>query len=285
LFQVLLWVLSYGAGTSGSRGGTSGAGGTSDARISSGSGSTGGVDGSTLPPASSLSTITTTTALPAPAVTIPPRIQPLQAISTLSLNIIPAGYVDHTINRGGTMTGTTSNNGTTYTLSALGAMTGTADHPGARIVNGAITNGSTTVYGLYGYMMGLINAARTGAKAFLSIVYIDNSGQADFLMVPLPSRFTSTSFSNQRYINYDADKKAAIYRENLTGAVHASWKEVNISNDFDCPSALYKCSLTMNNFAYYSSSNIYTSISSGTIQLKPMVFADLLPSGTLSCVM
>lgn len=83
-----------------------------------------------------------------------------------------------------------------------------------------------------------------------------------------------TSFSNAKYINYDSDKKAALFSDNLTGAVDTAAKEVSIKGDFLYMSTLYKGSITMNHLGYYDASNIYTSISSGTIQLVPMAFAN-----------
>ncbi len=340
--------------------GTSGTtGGAGDSGSSSGSGSTGGVDNSTPPPTSSPTPPSAPS--PTPPITIPPPVQPLQttSTSTLSLNISPAESFAHTIDNG-TITGTTSDNGTTYTLTGSGAMTGTADHPGAGLVNGAITDGSTTVYGLSGYMMGLPNEAGTGAKALLSTVYVNNSGQAGFLLGPLTASFTSTSFSGtglayqyapvattgftpqtlslttlsdialpvfgnisiyydgayfncssatcqsqakgidlsggkigvwggysyggfyynsgeitsltKRYMEYDADKKAFLYSENISGIIDTAAKEVSISGDFSYLSTLYKGTLSMNHFGYYADS-IYTSISSGVFQLQPMNFA------------
>ncbi|MEN6621217.1 MAG: FecR family protein [Smithella sp.] len=344
---------------------------------SSNSGSTGdpessdnfGIFGSTgnpPPPPSAFS-------LSTPTITIPPPVQPLQTSQILSLNISPATAFTHQIDGGATITGITSDSGITYSLTASGGMYGTADYPGAGLVNGATTNGSTIISGLSGYMMGLPNASQTGAKALLSTVYVDNDGQAGFLLAPLTAIFTTNSFSgtglaykyapiattgftpstfslstlsnfglpslgnislssggfinfncsnatcqseakgidvsggkigvwggysyggiysnggnitsfiNSRAINYDPTKKAVLYSDTLTGAVDTATKEVSISGDFSYLSTLYKGAVTMNHFGYYDSSNIYSSISSGTIQLQPMAFANEL-SSSLMCL-
>jgi hypothetical protein len=73
-------------------------------------------------------------------------------------------------------------------------MTGTADNPGAGLINGTIKTGSAITSGISGYMMGLPNLSRTGATALLSAIYVNNDGQAGFLLAPLAATFTSNAF-------------------------------------------------------------------------------------------
>lgn len=367
------------SGSSGTSGGTdnnnSSSSGTSGSSTDSSSSSS--TSSSSSSSTSSSSTSSTTNS---PTVTIPPPVQPVQSnqtsTTTLSLSLSPATNppFSHVINDTISMTGTTSDSGSTFSVTATGGIYGTVDNPGAGLVSGTIANGSTTISGLSGYMMGLPNESRTGAKALLSTVYVNNDGKAGFLLAPLNATFYAnsmtgsgvaykyspvattsltpatlslstlsdislpefgnvsiypsrleiscgdatcqseakginvnggkigvwggysigsastysnanavTSFSSQRYIYYDSTKKAVLYSDSLTGAVDAGAKEVSISGDFLYLSTLYKGALTMNHFAYYDNTDTYKSVSSGTIQLQPMAFADVL-SGSLSGV-
>ena len=70
-------------------------------------------------------------------------------------------------------------------------MTGTADNPGAGLVNGNITNTS----GVSGYFIGLPNESRTGASALLYTIYVNNDGQAGFLLGTAYATFSADAFS------------------------------------------------------------------------------------------
>jgi len=340
---------SGGSGDSGGSGGSGSSGGTGDS---------GGVGDAFQP---LLSTLTTESTL-----IIPP-------VQTSALNLsIAKGDVSF-INKidNGTITGTTADGGTRFLTVAEGIIrdpeggrTSTPDNPAGGLITGTIKTDSAITSGVSGYMMGLPNESHTSAKALLSAIYVNNDGQAGFLLGPMYATFTSdtfsgtgvvvkyspiattsfipstlapniltgskppsigdvyftpgyigvgcssavcesesryinvaggiigvwgsysqkgnyynsgiTSFSSKRVISYNSSNKVALYSETLSGAVDTAAKEVSISGNFDYMSTLYKGVTTMNHFGYYDASNIYTSISSGTFQLQPMAWANVL---------
>ncbi len=82
-----------------------------------------------------------------------------------------------------------------------------------------------------------------------------------------------TSFTNKQVIYYDSVKKIVRYSTNYSGAV--SGQDVSISGDFLEMSTLFKGNSTLNHFGYYAGAT-YTSISSGTFNLLPMAFANVI---------
>ena len=171
---------SGGSGDSGGSGGSGSSGGTGDSGGLGGTGDSGGLGGTGdyggtgfyIPP-----TVTTT---------------------TLDLTITPASAFTHKIDEGGTITGTSSDNaGTTFPLSVIGgARRGSIENnPGAGLINGTIKTGGAVTSGVSGYMMGLPNASNTSADALLYTIYVNNGGQAGFLLGPLTATFTATAFS------------------------------------------------------------------------------------------
>jgi hypothetical protein len=171
---------SGGAGSSGGTGDSGGLGGTGDSGGLGGTGDSGGLGvtgdsggtGFYIPP-----TVTT---------------------ATLDLTITPASAFTHKIDEGGTITGTSSDNaGTTFPLSVIGGTRSGSieNNPGAGLINGTIKTGGAVTSGVSGYMMGLPNASNTSADALLYTIYVDNNGQAGFLLGPLTATFTDTAFS------------------------------------------------------------------------------------------
>jgi len=368
--------------------------GSSDGSGGSGSGGTGGTGGlgGTDPLLAGAGDIIVTPPPPPVIVTPPPPPPPVPSVTPgLKLSITPATGFTHRIDEGGAITGvpadtvTTSSlkaagatagkadkpaagstSGTLYSLKVEGGMTGTADNPAAGLINGTITTGSVVNSGLSGYMMGLPNAARTGARALISAIYVDNDGTAGFMVGPMTATFSAgafsgtglaykytpvistsltpatlapvvfgrtspgigniaiypdaiylgcsggatcesesrgivapgggvmgvwgaysqggsyynsagiTSFANRRFMGYDATNKVIHYSENLTGAVDTAAREVSLSADFVYMDTRFIGNTTMNHFGFYDASNIYTSISSGTLQLVPLAFANVL---------
>lgn len=345
------------SGSSGDSGGTGGSGSTGD----------------TAPPPPPVTSSYT------PPVVVPPPVQPVQSVQTIEttdLNLnITAGDISftHKIDTGGTITGTTSDGGTTFPVTVSGVMEGTADDPAGGLIKGTITTGTTVVSAVSGYMMGLPNLTHTTAKALIYSIYVNNDGQAGYLFSPYPmnATFSASSFSgtgtavkyapesasaytpstltlgiisnlslpafgnvslnanghlalscsnatcesearginvtggkigvwgayststgvgatysnlstltsssNNKYIYYSS-LKDILFSDNLSFAVDTAAKEVSIKGDFLYMSTLYKGSLTMNHLGYYDDSSLYTSISSGTLKLQPMAFANELSS-------
>ena len=83
-------------------------------------------------------------------------------------------------------------------------------------------------------------------------------------------------FSGKPYVIYDATEKTSLYSDNISGVVDTEAHEVTMSGDFLYMSPIYMGKLFMNHLGYYDSSNIYSSVSAGTIQLIPMAFANEL---------
>jgi hypothetical protein len=72
------------------------------------------------------------------------------------------------------------------------------------------------------------------------------------------------------------NEKTSLYSDNLSGAVDTESHEVNMSGNFLYMSPLYTAKLLMKHLGYYDSSNIYSSVSAGTIQMVPVAFANEL---------
>lgn len=85
-----------------------------------------------------------------------------------------------------------------------------------------------------------------------------------------------TGFTDRPYAHYDSTEKVSLYSDNLSGAVDTESHEVNMSGNFLYMSPLYTAKLLMKHLGYYDSSNIYSSVSAGTIQMVPMAFANEL---------
>ncbi len=343
-------------------GSSDGSGGTGSGSGSGGTGGLGGLGG-TDPLLAGAGDIIVTPPPPPVIVTPPPPPPVPPATPGLKLSITPATGFAHRIDEGGTIEGVTSDNGLTYSLKVEGGKTGAADNPAAGLVNGTITTDSVVTSGVSGYMMGLPNAARTGAKALISALYVNSDGQAGFLIGPLTATFSATTFTGtgllaklppvastsltpatfspvvfnhtppgigsvfidpqgtslfctsgcesqakgivlpgggvvgvwggysqggifennagltsftRRFFGYDETNKVIHYSENLTGAVDTVAREVSLSADFVYMDTRFIGATTMNHFGFYDASNIYTSISSGTLQLVPLAFANVL---------
>jgi hypothetical protein len=85
-----------------------------------------------------------------------------------------------------------------------------------------------------------------------------------------------TGFTDRPYADYDSTQKASLYSDNLSGTVDTGSREVNISGNFLYLSPLYMGKLFMKHLGYYDSSNIYSSVSAGTIEMVPLAFANEL---------